>query len=610
MKRDFRKIISILLVIILALLCVGMLSACNKNKRKNAEERDRQARTQSVAIIKNNFLHGLNEKWAVELENGGSENKKLEELNDDQVAELDDAGEYIVTAGWTQLVCDVLSASALQTAKLESLASAVESDEGRALMADFSQNAELLVTLAKRVSFTEQDIAGLVYDLLYALVDKSGSTIDAMQNRLGTIKRRSGLRGQTIYNINVYSANLNVARSKIVPTKSEKDKMLAAFSDAYGPLSDLVAFAYTTSSSATDSGIFDVLFTGGGALSDISNSEIITLANALLGNVSNLKTSLDGDSLSKLNKALSLIIEKFDTKIISSVLYAQIVKYAKYAYMVVDVIPVVCDIVTVGGGMLKDTEFITQIKNVIANSKTLNEETQAVNFAIIMSKMLIEVMNKFDEQELCDIIENACKRNGKDYQKAVPFLLLDAVLNISSLLSDSIESGDDFDFTAIHPDVMDAKTLGIMLSTVFFLNSNLDRLKQTYYEYTIGEKKISDLKNIAVWCSFADFGIEERTLSNNSSSEQVKEWYEYYMTEGLSKINDVVSDCIDKAVEDIKLYINEFYEEGSDSHDVFQTIADWQLLSKNISETELLEKLEVMKRGAVLRLFALLITMK
>lgn len=588
MKGIFRKSISALLLLLVLVLCTTVLFACDKNK-DNDEERDRQARADSVATIKDAFLSGMDEHWKGE-------------LNNDEVATLDNAGEYIVAAGWTQLVCDVLSESSLQTAKIQSLATNMSSDDGKALIKDFTENAEFLITLVKQVSFTPQDISNLVYDLIYALVDRSSTTIGSMSTRLNQIRTMTGISDITRENLSAYIVNLSMTKSTLVPTASEKQNMLRAFEDAKAPLFELIEFAYNSSISAVSDNLFGAIFEGGGALQEINNSEIVTLVNTVLSNVTSLKEALNADALVKLNNALSLVIDKFDTNAIYSAVYGQIVKYAKYAYMVVDVIPIVCDVVNAGGVALTNDDTITQLKNAMAIDEKIGEGEGAhgINLTIMTAKVVLEVMKKFDEQELCGFMDEIAKGSAGDFQKAIPILALDILLNISSLY-ESMFGGS---VSAAHPEVITTETLRTIVSAIIGLNGNLDKFKQTYYEYTVGKTTFEKLKAVADGCQFGDYGIvnPNAVAYNESDKEKVKLWYEYYMDEGMRKINEVIAECTASALTDIKLFIKEFYQEGTDSSESIKTIAGWQMLTESISDEELMERFEVMKKGAIMGL--------
>ncbi|HBP51971.1 MAG TPA: hypothetical protein DD626_01540, partial [Clostridiales bacterium] len=130
MKKS--KSILILLLVLVLILCASLV-ACNKKGQTDAQEE----RARQVERAEQTFLVGLNSEWNAN-------------LSDEDVAKLDTAGDYVVTKGWTSLVCEVLKDSSLQTAKIQTFADTLESEDGKKLLEEFSQNAELLVPLLKR----------------------------------------------------------------------------------------------------------------------------------------------------------------------------------------------------------------------------------------------------------------------------------------------------------------------------------------------------------------------------------------------------------------------------------------------------------------------------
>ena len=130
----------LILLLALVLLMSASLVACNN--RGNVAQKERANQTSRV---EQTFLSGIKEKWSAN-------------LSDEEIATLENAGDYVVTKGWTSLVCDVVNASSLQTAKIKSLADSLESEEGKKLLKEFSNNAELLVPMLKQIGLTASDV--------------------------------------------------------------------------------------------------------------------------------------------------------------------------------------------------------------------------------------------------------------------------------------------------------------------------------------------------------------------------------------------------------------------------------------------------------------------
>ena len=177
MKKTLSKAISVLFAVMLTAVTAVALFACNN---RNDNDADAKLRADNVAALKDRLLNAADEKWSGEMDNA-------------DVAALKNAGDYVVAAGWADLICDVFEGSALQTGKLTSLKNYVLSEDGQKLLKDFEGNAELLIPLMRAVGFTPTDISNLTYDLLCALVSDSGNTVDAIISRLAELKKISGI---------------------------------------------------------------------------------------------------------------------------------------------------------------------------------------------------------------------------------------------------------------------------------------------------------------------------------------------------------------------------------------------------------------------------------
>lgn len=124
------KMISVTLALVLA-LCVCFV-ACNKTKPDPAKER-----ADAVASVENAFMSGVVDGWT-------------NSLDEQSLKDSEDAGDYIVTLGWTKMICSVVSESDLQTAKIKSLANALSSQNGKTLLGDFEKMRNCLSRSSKR----------------------------------------------------------------------------------------------------------------------------------------------------------------------------------------------------------------------------------------------------------------------------------------------------------------------------------------------------------------------------------------------------------------------------------------------------------------------------
>lgn len=572
MKKSKKALI---LLLILVLVLSMSLVACNK-RGQNGAQRERARQTNRVEQI---FLSGVNPKWS-------------SDLSDDAVATLDNAGDYIVTKGWTSLVCDVVKNSSLQTAKIKSLADTLQSDDGKKLLKEFSGNAELLVPMLKKIGLTASDVSTLAYDLISKLISEGKNTVASIVDRLDIVKDimiQNAASAQALENVSVNRAVLNLAKQSLDATQEQKAEMQSALYGAKNAMGELIAFAYDTSVNTLTDELYSKLFVQDGALSNVSESELATLVNALLGNVTRLKNALTQEEIEKLDVALDLFINNFDNKSISSAVYSQIIKYAKYAYMAVDVIPSLCEVAIAGESVISGKDFITDFLKVVKlnEEKTLDDTTSSLNKLILSARIIDGVMasGKFDRNGINALIDRVCRQGAEGYQKAMPLIILDLLLNFSDIVA-KIESDK---FVPSHPDIISQDMFTTMLGALFF-NLNIEKMKQAYYNFELNptQEKLTALYNIA------NFTVIEGLLGEKCPYQlpvkltdevmsDIKNWFNWQIGK-IAAVSNKIAACIPSVKADLKAFVGDYYVDGSKSAAAIKTIAQWSLFEKDVDE--------------------------
>lgn len=524
MRTKIKKVLLILCVLLLVAVCLSALVACNNNRGKNANSA--QQRRDAVATVKNAFLTNMGEGW----ESG---------MSDAGIAALSDAGDYIVAAGWADMFGDVLTYSTLQTAKLRAFASELNSENGKSLLEDFTTNAELLIPLLKNVGFTSSDISSLVYDMLCAIVNNTDAMFNAMLSNMNRVRALGSISNQTRNNISVNYANVNAAKA-FVPKASERSEMLAAFGASRTAMDELVSFAYNLSVTSVTDNIFESISSG--ALTNITDGEITTYINSLINSVSSLKTAMSADEREKLNTSLNLVIEHFDSAVSSSAMFSQMVKYAKYAYLCVDIIPAMCDIMSAGAGSI-DSAFITLIRECAAAD---TDTYSPVNNGIIYAKVMSSVMNEYTAAELKGIIADIAQYADNDYQKMLPLYYVDVALNVMFYTTDN--------FSSVHKDILSEEDLADFIVMAIF-ESWLDGFKQKYYDYRNGNATLSELQSFSQQISNSYLG----STNPYNIKDKTSEWYNWYVTTTTEVLQRKSISYMDTALRDINAFIDDIY---------------------------------------------------
>ncbi len=575
MKKS--KSVLILLLVLVLILCASLV-ACNKKGQTDAKKE----RAAQVERAEQTFLVGLNSKWS-------------SNLSDEEVAKLDTAGDYVVTKGWTSLVCEVLKDSSLQTAKIKTFADTLASDDGKKLLKEFSENAELLVPLLKQIGLTSGDVSSLAYDLVSKLIQSGSKAVSQIVDRLDDVKDvmiQSGASAAAVQNVSENRVVLNLAKQSLNATEAQKNKMQSALDNAKNAFGELIAFAYDTSVNTLTDELYSKIFEEDGALSNVSESELSTLVGALLGNVSKLKNALSQSEVEKLNAALDLFIKNFDDKNISSQVYAQIMIYAKYAYMVVDVIPSLCEVAEASREVISSKDFIEDFLSCakLENDDTLDDSTKTFNKLVLSARVIDGIMaeGRFDQNSINALIDRVCEQGKEGYQKAMPVIVLDLLLNVSDLVN---KEGDE-SYVPAHPDIMDTDTIALMVVSLLFGNY-VEQMKQAYYDFEMNPTKdnLDALYLKAALCNIdgilgESYPYSKPTTPDESTMPYVKQWYQWNVAR-IDAVSQKITSCVDSVQADLKLFVSDFFAENSESRNAMEQIAGWQIQKENIEEGKL-----------------------
>ncbi len=535
MTKTIKIIIAIALAAIVATGAIlgGVFGsrAVAAKKQEQAERRAVQERQAAVDSVSNEFLLGLNENWVADM--------SVEEL-----ADTADAGDYIVFSGWADLVEDVLYNSPLQTAKIQALADAIKSEQASKLFADFDDNAALIIPLVKQVGFTSSDVSSLVYSLVYAFIDDGEATLESMKGRLIAIKSE-----KSAVNVQKNLAAVNTELDYLKFSSQERQSLLGALANAEGAIKELVSFAYTTSIGTLTDNMIEIIASEDGALSDVTDGEIQTVVNAMLSNVRSFKANMTTSEIEKLNNAIKTITDKFDGTLTTSGLFAQIVNYAKLAYVFTDSIPYLSSIAISVAGVV-DVDFLTVIRDYSNNLDKYDSNESAVNLAVIAAKLTEQLFGDIDKAELLGLIDTLEKQAKTDYRRAFPLVLADFYINFMAYNGDTDE--------VLHPTIIsEAMFEDIVGYTLMY--TFLGTFEKTYYNFVDGKATDDDLRKAANNCPFDKFGI----VNPYSRTDDTKRWFEYYMSETADVLYNMAVDYAPSLKADLYQCVEDYYAQDS-----------------------------------------------
>ncbi|MBO4380671.1 MAG: hypothetical protein J5815_00785 [Clostridia bacterium] len=468
MTKTVKIIIVIAVVLVVAAGAVlGGVFGARAVEKANQEKAARQAafeRQEAVASVKQNFLCGINQNWK-------------RDMSDDELKELENAGDYVVFAGWTEFALNTLKNSPLQTAKINLFAEALASEDGKKLFEGFEDNSELLIPLLRSVGFSSDDVSYIVYALVEALIEDGATTLTEMKDKLQRVRSNSNASSVN-ENISAVSAEI----SYLTFTQAEKRDILSAISDAKGAIKELVSFAYTTSIETLTDDMVEVITSEDGALADITNSEIETVVDAALVNVRKLKAALTTEEIAKLNNAIKTITDKFDGRLATSRVLSRIVNYAKYVYIFTDSIPYLADIVISASGVV-DADFLDIVKDYVQNKPEYSKQLENVNALVICARVEKQLLENIDKTKLNALIDVLGAQAETDYKRAIPIIALDAGVNLISVATS--EDKDDLVEAMLHPELWNESNLKKMIA-VCAKFIQLARFEDAYFNYIEG----------------------------------------------------------------------------------------------------------------------------
>jgi len=566
--KHLKKFTSTLLVVLLLVTVVFSLVACNKNKGNNntPPQDTRNNYCESLEAI---VIPVLNSSWTAN-------------MSDDQIAALDTAGEYVVASSWVSIIKDIVYSSSLQTEKIGAVVEYLNTDDGKAMLADFSKNGANILDLFEAIGLTNEDISNLIYDVLYTIVDKSDSILSDMIARITTIKSNSNTTDTSIDNLQTYLSNLNQAKTDFVPTELEKADFLTAIEKSKSGIADLVKFAYSISLGALTDNILSMIESGEGALTDLDNSEIIAVINAISNNVIELKASLTQEKIDNINATLTLIMTKFDNPTSTSLVFSQIVSYAKTAYLIVDAIPQICDVIDSFTSSI-DENFINIIKDYVVyldayKNGESTDEILVANTSIVAAKFISSALTNLGEEKLSTLISTLYQKatSSDDYQKAFPLYCVDILANISAVLTNLVMKSETIE--TAHPTIITKSVLQDVINLTFGLNNTLTKFKEAYRTDNMnGDTTYTESKKIAV--SLATY------VDNQYAVNQPVLWYTTFVNGTIDYLNTRSEAVVSLVKQDLEAFVNDYFEEGSTIKTNMEDLANDALLAKDAEDT-------------------------
>ncbi|MCQ2602559.1 MAG: hypothetical protein MJ193_01385, partial [Clostridia bacterium] len=434
MKKTVVRSLILILSLILTLSFVMAFSACNKNKKPTPPDTSREdARDAFVKIV----MLARDDAWYAD-------------LADEELAVIDNAGDYIVALNWTTFVANVLYDSSLQTGKIKKINEVLSSDKGKEVIKNIEKQQYDYVPLLKDMGLTEEDIQEVAFAGIIGVFEKSVDIFDACINRSDNVKliSQKGTARDNLDNV-------------IASSKRSKDAMMSADvaelkNTIYGVedgIKSIIGFAYNTVllfDGEGESSLIKMLTSG--ALEGATASELAIYLESAFDSVDELKAQLTNDNISKISNALGQIIDKMEGVTVTSEMFSSIIGTMRYVYAFFDFLPYACDYVENIGDYLtsKNNEY-SNLQSVLSAAfdeeyidydEYGNVKSNKFNLFVPISQAVMSMFDvdySFDDsyistkavakQQLIDMLSSLGASAKNDYKKSVVLIYINFLLN-------------------------------------------------------------------------------------------------------------------------------------------------------------------------------------
>lgn len=576
MKKTVVRSLILILSLILTLSFVMAFSACNKNKKPTPPDTSREdARDAFVKIV----MLARDDAWYAD-------------LADEELAVIDNAGDYIVALNWTTFVANVLYDSSLQTGKIKKINEVLSSDKGKEVIKNIEKQQYDYVPLLKDMGLTEEDIQEVAFAGIIGVFEKSVDIFDACINRSDNVKliSQKGTARDNLDNV-------------IASSKRSKDAMMSAdvaelkntICGVEDGIKSIIGFAYNTVllfDGEGESSLIKMLTSG--ALEGATASELAIYLESAFDSVDELKAQLTNDNISKISNALGQIIDKMEGVTVTSEMFSSIIGTMRYVYAFFDFLPYACDYVENIGDYLtsKNNEY-SNLQSVLSAAfdeeyidydEYGNDKSNKYNLFVPISQA---VMSMFDvdyssddsyistkavaKQQLIDMLSSLGASAKNDYKKSVVLIYINFLLNgEEGMTQEDIE----------------------IISGIVVADATIGSFRNAYAKYAQDRNERQGLVNcVGIFNKYLDASIKV-------PEDVTYEWFRSVLDAVRAKLNIDVSLILDKSVESLKAVVSSIFDDNIDD---VATIA--KLSIAKVGTPEYTALVEIIKSLGIIELF-------
>lgn len=568
-----------LLIIILAILLVASFavgfSACNKDKDGADGPSEGELRNSACVDLTVAILGRIDANW------GGL-------LNDDQIASLENGGDYILSYEWTNFFVEAVKNSDVQTAKITKATNFVLSGDGAKIFAD-DLDVNAIAKLMREIGVTSDDAKNIAFNITRSLVTDSDGVFGRAIEKLDVVPVSAKARANAVDVKNSCRNSLD----SLTSLTENKNTVATSLDNAENGLKALFSFAYKSADLLAGDETF-VSKISSGTLSGVTIDEIVTYLNGVKSSLSELQNVLTDSEVEKLGTALGAVNDYLGSAVFANETVNSAVSGLKYAYFASDYIVTACDFISTVGdfvltknleGTTKDYQTLSDFITVNSGEEYASEGSdanvtvltiRAITFALGINPYIKGTDEYSSEvaaakQKVIDLYDSFVSSSAGVYEKEILFIYASSAINQS-------------DSEKVLGDGVTVARVGEILQKEIALGM----FKGAYQKYAAGNTNVANTVRDTAKTLIKYYSGEDAVLG---TADYTASWYNEVVAKSTAKIQSELTAVLPAVQADIKNnYIEHVFENVIDA--LVEVAVESPVKITDEGYNQLVEKLE------------------
>ena len=540
MKNKLAKII--ISIILVATLAVTFVACDPEIEPDPAKERQESVDAFVLTVVKS-----LDTLWT------------NPSMSADEMANLPNAGDYIVAVEMTKFYADVIDDSPLQTEKINNVTSYIASDKGQRLFKAEEFDGNLIFEFMSGVGLTVTDVENLVYGGLLNFI-KSGDTVYTKAiSTINQVKSKAICSAETRQNLEENLQTMQVGAESFANAVVDRQNTIKALKDAESGVKTIVSFAYNNAmmfGNGTNKNLITALQTG--MLQDATTGEMATYLSSILDSVEDVIEGLEGQ-VDEVVDALDKVSKVYDKLSVESDVMDSIFAVIEQNKALPSLVPTLGDVVDNARVMAlkkngNDYPFIEDMAICLGDGYAIPGDDSSANETIAYARICLALAG-IDYSATGDILESQIIVAKSLIQDLVETLAGDSTkdskmnaISVVALLYVDSPSGTM---------IGDVEVLRVF--ELYTANLIYDVFKKAYFEYSVSQSLESAnlVQNSAkILMRF----VTGKDVSN-VGTDFGKQWYQNVCAQVESKMASEIDVCYPSVKAEIDNRVDNFFAE-------------------------------------------------